>query len=690
MRTAALPADLAPTVARVRLLAEAAFLARLNSGSGFGDVAAPTQMHLHDRAASARLGRAAMRPSDTHRKAAAEVDAALAATPLPPADGRLAVLAARLALADHERALAALAIAHALDPDTRAFVQALAGRRKAALYLDVAAEIDPALAEAARLAAATAERAALVDGGLLHVGEDGGLHVTADRRLLAWVLADDRLPAPLDDVASPGSPDPVWLAPSLVARARELAARIAAAAVPVALLVEGPRGAGRRALAAAIAGHLGKPLLATDLRELFASEGKARGTLLRAFLTEVRLRDAVGFLAGAEALAGDRDVERAAIAILRRGPSPLVLAAGSGSVTSLPLDRPFHLVKMPRCDLDDRERAWTHSLAAVGAEVAPDVAGELAGRYVLGAGAIAEVAREAAGFAAARGGAIDRAPLEEAISRRLSIRLGAFGTLIARKARFEEMVLPEDVVDTLRDMIAMVRQRAQILERWGYQRHLGIARGVSGLFSGEPGTGKTMAASVVASELGLELMRIDLSQVVSKWVGETEKNLARIFDEAQDANAMLLFDEADALFGKRTEVKSAQDRYANLEVNYILQRMETFDGVSVLTTNFESSIDQALQRRLNFRIRFLEPELPERVQLWQKLLPPETGLADVAPFDKLAERFEMTGGYIKNAIVRAAVIAARERRSLTVDDLWTGAHHEYTEMGKVLSTHTRT
>ena len=153
---------------------------------------------------------------------------------------------------------------------------------------------------------------------------------------------------------------------------------------------------------------------------------------------------------------------------------------------------------------------------------------------------------------------------------------------------------------------------------------------------------------------------------------------------------MLFFDEADSLFGKRTDVHDAHDRYANLEVNYILQRMETFDGVCVLTTNFESSIDPALQRRLNFRIRFTEPEVAERALLWQKLLPPETGLQDVAPFESLAERFEMTGGYIKNAIVRAAVIAARDRRTMTIDDLWTGAHHEYTEMGKVLSTHTRT
>jgi SpoVK/Ycf46/Vps4 family AAA+-type ATPase len=302
---------------------------------------------------------------------------------------------------------------------------------------------------------------------------------------------------------------------------------------------------------------------------------------------------------------------------------------------------------------------------------------------VIGPGAIADVVHEAALQARASATPIDRDGVEAAVARRLSLRIGTYGSVVSRKARMSELVLPEDVIDTLNDMIAMVRERTQILERWGYQRHLGISRGVSALYSGEPGTGKTMAASVVASELGLELVRIDLSAVVSKYVGETEKNLGKIFDEAQDAHAMLLFDEADSLFGKRTELKTAQDRFANLEINYILQRMETFDGVSVLTTNAESAIDPALQRRLNFRIRFPEPDVDEREKLWRALLPPQAGLAEV-DFRALAERFEMTGGYIKNAVVRAAVIAARAARALAAEDLWTGAHHEYVEMGKVM------
>ena len=229
-----------------------------------------------------------------------------------------------------------------------------------------------------------------------------------------------------------------------------------------------------------------------------------------------------------------------------------------------------------------------------------------------------------------------------------------------------------------------IRERSRILERWGYARHLGLSRGVSALFSGAPGTGKTMAASVVSSELGLELFRVDLSAVVSKWVGETEKQLARIFDEADDAQALLLFDEADSLFGKRTEVRGAQDRYANLEVNYLLQRMEQFGGVSVLTTNQESGIDAALMRRLSVRIRFPEPDAEQREALWRALLPPETALGGDVDLRRLAETYEMTGGHIRNAIVRAAVAAAREGRPLVDKDLEVGAYREYVELGKVM------
>jgi ATPase family protein associated with various cellular activities (AAA) len=511
-------------------------------------------------------------------------------------------------------------------------------------------------------------RAIVFDGDSL----DSELELAAGT--LAWLLGDEALQPPLAGLCELADTDPGVILPATTCAALD-------ALVPkgqVAVTLRGPRGSGRRAAAHRLARSLERPLLVIPIPALLAAEKRGQRPLLGTALAAARLRDAVPYLADADAMYDESGAIAAEHADAIAHAPGVIVVASTGKGGHLELRRPQLIVAMTRAELDDRERAWQAALPA-----SHDVAAELAARYVIGPGAIAEVAAEAARYATAARIELDRDVLETAIARRLSLRLGTFGTIVARKARMSELVLPEEVVDTLRDMIAMVRERAQILERWGYQRHLGISRGVAGLYSGEPGTGKTMAASVVASELGLELVRIDLSAVVSKYVGETEKNLGRIFDEAQDAHAMLLFDEADSLFGKRTELKSAQDRFANLEVNYILQRMETFDGVSVLTTNAEAAIDPALQRRLNFRIRFPEPEAEERVRLWRQLLPPATGLADV-DFAALAERFDMTGGYIKNAVVRAAVIAARAGRAMVADDLWTGAHHEYVEMGKVM------
>ncbi len=670
----------------IRRRAEAALLRRLNAGSGFADPRVPSQIYLRDDEALARLAGGTLRPQNTHRKAAAELAATLPVAPAHPP--RLATLVARTALDADAAALVATALVYAIDLDTRELCHALATRRRPALYLETCADLlaRPAVMLLRALAPGSAlRRARLIAGD----GDDLGSAIELAPSALAWLLGDEALFPPLASACEllPADTDlGVALPPGADAALDAAAHKLAASTVAsggLALTLRGPRGSGRRAAALRVARALGKPLLVAPIPALLAAEKRVQTNLVAAALAAARLRDALPYLADADSLYDERGTLAPEHAdAIAAHPGPLVIGS-TGRGGHLELRRPQLAVTMPRAELTDREHAWSHALART-----PDLAAsaaELAARYVIGPGAIADVVGEAARHAAATGVAMDPLALEAAVARRLTVRLGTFGTVVGRKAKFDELVLPEDVVDTLHDMIAMVRERAQILERWGYQRHLGISRGVSALLSGEPGTGKTMAASVVASELGLELVRIDLSAVVSKYVGETEKNLGTIFDEAQDAHALLLFDEADSLFGKRTELKSAQDRFANLEVNYILQRMETFDGVSVLTTNAESAIDPALQRRLNFRIRFPAPEADERAELWRRLLPPATELVGV-DFTELAERFDMTGGYIKNAIVRGAVIAARAGRALTAEDLWAGAHHEYVEMGKVMPT----
>ncbi len=676
----------APIAAEIRLCAEHALLRRLDAGAGFADPRVPSQIFLRDSAANARVAGGTLRPQRTHAKALVELGIALGAARSEVAGTRLGLLVDRLALDEVAAALVATALAYAVDLDTRELVHALAGaRRSPGLYVDVCADVlELAPAELVRAIALGAPlrrtRAVVLDGDSL----DAELELAAGA--LAWLLGDEALQPPLAGLCELIAADAdlgVVLPTSTLAALDALAPAVAAAGHgnrrEIAVTLRGPRGSGRRAAAHRIARTLGRPLLVAPIPALVAAEKRTQRALLGSALAAARLRDAVPYLADADAMYDDSGAIAADHADAIAHGSGVIVVGTTGRGGHLELYRPQLVVAIGRADLDERERAWRAALPAD--HVA--VAGELAARYVIGPGAIAEVAVEATRYAAAARMPLDPAALENAVARRLSLRLGTYGAVVARKARMSELVLPDDVIDTLRDMIAMVRERAQILERWGYQRHLGISRGVAALYSGEPGTGKTMAASVVASELGLELVRIDLSAVVSKYVGETEKNLGKIFDEAQDAHAMLLFDEADSLFGKRTELKSAQDRFANLEVNYILQRMETFDGVSVLTTNAEAAIDPALQRRLNFRIRFPEPEAEERVRLWRQLLPPATGLGEL-DFTGLAERFDMTGGYIKNAVVRAAVIAARAGRAMVADDLWTGAHHEYVEMGKVM------
>jgi hypothetical protein len=680
------PAWLAAVIGEVRLHAEAALVRRLNAGTGFADPRAPAQIYLRDEAALARIAGGTLRPRGTHEKAAEELARAIAeASAHDSRDSRLGVVAQRLGIDAAGGGLLACALAYALDLDMRELVHALAPRRRPALYVETCADI--LQLPPATLLAASAPGSPMRRGYSIVVDGDGdGLaaEIAIAPAVLAWLLGDEALQPPLGATCEllPTSADFGVVLPPEVERAiDELAPRVAGDA-PIAIVVRGPRGSGRRAAGHRLARALDRPLLVIPVPALLVAEQRGRVSLLGAALAAARLRDAIPLLADADALYDESGAMAAEHAEAIAGAPGVIVAGSTGRGGHLDLRRPALAVAMPRAELDDRAQAWTHALELRGA---PTIhAAELAARYVIGPGAIADVVAEADRYATAAGLPLALEALETAVARRLSLRLGTFGTVVSRKALMSELVLPDEVIETLRDMIAMVRERAQILERWGYQRHLGISRGVAGLYSGEPGTGKTMAASVVASELGLELVRIDLSAVVSKYVGETEKNLAKIFDEAQDAHAMLLFDEADSLFGKRTELKSAQDRFANLEVNYILQRMETFDGVSVLTTNAESSIDPALQRRLNFRIRFPEPELEEREKLWRQLLPPATDLHDRVDFHALAERFDMTGGYIKNAVVRAAVIAARAGRAMSPDDLWLGAHHEYVEMGKVM------
>jgi SpoVK/Ycf46/Vps4 family AAA+-type ATPase len=241
-------------------------------------------------------------------------------------------------------------------------------------------------------------------------------------------------------------------------------------------------------------------------------------------------------------------------------------------------------------------------------------------------------------------------------------------------------VVPDEQMRLLRQIAAQVRWRNQVYEAWGFAHKMNRGLGLSALFTGESGTGKTMAAEVIANELCLNLYRIDLSAVVSKYIGETEKNLQRLFDAAEDGGAILFFDEADALFGKRSEVKDSHDRYANIEINYLLQRMEAYRGLAILATNMKSALDQAFLRRLRFIVNFTFPSLAERKQIWQKVFPPQTPRDDL-DFDRLA-RLNLSGGNIHSIALNAAFLAVQPGLPVTMQEVLAAARTEFRKLEK--------
>ena len=255
---------------------------------------------------------------------------------------------------------------------------------------------------------------------------------------------------------------------------------------------------------------------------------------------------------------------------------------------------------------------------------------------------------------------------------------------IQPRHQWDDIVLPNDQKQMLSEMIAMIRHRGQVLGKWGLGQKLTSSHGVCALFAGPPGTGKTMAAEVIASKLGIDLYRIDLSTIVSKYIGETEKNLEKIFTAAERSNAILFFDEADAIFGKRSEVKDAHDRYANMEVGYLLQRMERYDGVTILATNLRANLDDAFTRRLHFAIDFPFPDEAQRLLMWQTLFPRGAPCMGELDFAGLARQHKVTGGVIRNIVVNACYLAADGKEGgVTQAHLLHATRRELQKMGRL-------
>lgn len=344
----------------------------------------------------------------------------------------------------------------------------------------------------------------------------------------------------------------------------------------------------------------------------------------------------------------------------------------------------------------ERLRMWRAALGPTADEVADLTV--VAGQFRLSATGIARAAlatRQEWGHGPASRGAGDGAGgpdggdgaalgLSRLASRYLvHADLADLAQRIEPSATWKDLVLPPEPLGTLRDIASQVRLRSTVHDEWGFAAGGSRGLGISALFAGDSGTGKTMAAEVLAHDLGLALYRVDLSTVVSKYIGETEKNLRRLFDTAEDGGAILLFDEADALFGKRSDVKDSHDRYANIEVSYLLQRMESYRGLAILTTNMRSALDRSFQRRLRFVVSFPFPAAEQRAEIWRRVFPASTPVGSI-DHHKLA-RLAVAGGSIRNIALGAAFHAARSGEAVEMAHLLSAARSEYAKLERSLS-----
>ncbi|HEY9735407.1 MAG TPA: AAA family ATPase, partial [Trichocoleus sp.] len=334
--------------------------------------------------------------------------------------------------------------------------------------------------------------------------------------------------------------------------------------------------------------------------------------------------------------------------------------------------RPVIMLDVDRPTTAEQAALWQQHLGA-----AVD-GGALAGQFNLSAIAIHQIAQTALqqSYSSPDG-------LWQACLAKTRPQLDRLAQRLDTKATWDDIVLPPEEMSLLRQISAQVSQRSTVYQDWGFDQRMNRGFGISALFAGDSGTGKTMAAEVIANDLRLNLYRIDLSSVVSKYIGETEKNLRRLFDAAEDGGAILFFDEADALFGKRSEVKDSHDRYANIEINYLLQRIEAYRGLAILATNLKSSLDTAFMRRLRFVITFPFPATPQRQEMWQKAFPASVPL-ECLDYARLA-RLNLTGGNIHSIALNAAFLAASAGTPITMPLVLTVVRTEFRKLGRPIN-----
>ncbi|WP_324797831.1 AAA family ATPase [Streptomyces cyaneofuscatus] len=618
---------------------------------------------------------------------------------VPEPDSRLAGLARSFGLVELDVELLLVAMA----PDIDARFERLYGylnddltRRRPAIGLAL---------ELCGLPAAGSGRfrfqpsAPLVAGGLLEVTDPERPFLSrtlrVPDRITAHLLGDDepdgrlrglvRVPAPdstRDDRVDGTDDDRP--------EAYRIAAALATGSGLVHLLDRGgdPSGLAVEALTAA-----GRRPLVVDIAAL-AAAGDRAAELVRTLAAEARLTHGGLVLGPLETLAPERPEGARLLAALctAMSGSPLIAYGKKNWDPLWTRDSPVPVAVLPPGPAGAARR-WRQALAEAARSVGlPDAQApadddrliEATASYRLDSDQLRKAATVATRLAAQEQRPVHPDDLRTAVRAQNGAGLERLARRIEPAVGWDDLVLPPATRTQLTELALRARHREQVLGQWGMRPGGGRGRGVIALFAGESGTGKTMSAEVVARELGMELYVVDLSTVVDKYIGETEKNLERIFVEASDVNGILLFDEADAIFGKRSQVKDAHDKHANVESAYLLQRMESFDGIAVLTTNLRANLDEAFTRRLDVIAEFPIPDAEQRLALWDRCLGTSIPRDPALDLEFCAARFELAGGSIRACAVTAAYLAAESRAPLTMDQLVTAVLQEYRKLGRLV------
>ena len=480
----------------------------------------------------------------------------------------------------------------------------------------------------------------------------------------------------------------------------------------ICLYFEGHRGAGQLEAAEALASVLWAPFLSFDVGRVPVTDADF-DVVIKVVMREARLRVAILYVELPDdfAAAPHTGAARLLWAALAEQPG-ITIVAGAAPWSPTPLG-PRGVLTIPFFipDYVDRLILWTNRLDRTGIVIDDDGRSALADRFRLTSAqiddavaravnharwreAVAELEVEGsveAGFVdpeayaeVAAGAVPTLADLFDAARHESGHELAELARKIEPTHTWHQLVLPKDSLDQLEEICQQVEHRHVVLDEWGFGATLALGKGVNALFFGPSGTGKTTAASVIAKQLGLDIYQIDLARIFSKFIGDTEKMLARIFSAAEDANAILFFDEADALFGKRSEVRDSHDRYANVEIAYLLQRIEQYEGVAILATNLRKNMDDAFLRRLQFVVEFPFPDETARAQIWRIHFPPQAPRDPSIDFASLGKHFRISGGNIKNIVVAAAYAAATDGAPIGMSHLTAAARREYQKLGMLL------